>query len=162
MGEVVSIHRARARSEPAEELAEARVIPRFGIEGDFRSARKDRHVTLIEEETLRSVEAQLGVTILPGGSRRQIVVRGLALNPTVGQTLRIGEVLLAVTSFCDPCAKMDWKIGTGAREALTNRGGVCARALTGGVIRPGDHVMVDLAGESIAIVAGCPQYATAG
>ena len=162
MGEVVSLHRARERSAPAEALAAARVIPHFGIEGDFRSARKDRHVTLIEEETLRSVEAQLGVTIPPGGSRRQIVVRGLALNPTVGQTLRIGEVLLAVTSFCDPCVKMDWKIGPGAREALTNRGGVCARALTGGVIRPGDQVMVEPVGESIAIALDHPHHATAG
>ena len=140
--EVVSIHRAHERSAPAEALAEANVIAGFGIEGDFRSARRDRHVTLIEEETLRAVESQLGVTISSGGSRRQIVVRNLPLTPTVGQTLRIGDVVLAVTSFCDPCVKMDWKIGIGAREALAH-GGVCARVLTGGTIRPGDQVLVE-------------------
>jgi MOSC domain-containing protein YiiM len=142
MAEIVSIHRAHQRSAPAEALAEANVIAGFGIEGDFRSARRDRHVTLIEEETLRAVESRLGVTIAPGGSRRQIVVRGLPLIPTVGQTLRIGDVVLAVTSFCDPCIKMESKIGPGARIALEH-GGVCARVLTGGVMRPGDKVIVD-------------------
>lgn len=143
MAEVVSIHRARERSAPAEELTAARVVEGFGIEGDFRSARPDRHVTLIDEETLRAVERQLGVTISAGGSRRQIVVRGMALNPTVGKTLRIGEVVLAVTSFCDPCEKMEWKIGSGARTALAERGGVCARVVVGGVMRPGDELVVE-------------------
>jgi MOSC domain-containing protein YiiM len=140
MAVVVSVHRARERSAAAEELPAANVVQGFGIEGDFRSARKDRHVTLIEEETLRAVERQLGVTIAPGGSRRQIVVQGMTLNPTVGKTLRIGEVLLAVTSFCDPCVKMEWKIGPGARAALANRGGVCALVVSGGIIHPGDEV----------------------
>jgi hypothetical protein len=29
-------------------LAAARILPDFGLEGDFRSARPGRHVTLIE------------------------------------------------------------------------------------------------------------------
>ena len=151
MAEVVSIHRAGVRSAPAEELAAARVVTGFGIEGDFRSARTDRHVTLIEEETLRAVERQLGVTISPGGSRRQIVTRGMALNATVGKTLRIGEVVLAVTSFCDPCEKMEQKIGVGARAALRDRGGVCARVVQGGVMRPGDTVVVGPALEELEV-----------
>jgi len=48
MAEVVSIHRAHERSAPAEPLAAARILPDFGLEGDFRSARPGRHVTLIE------------------------------------------------------------------------------------------------------------------
>ena len=144
MAEVVSIHRALERSAPAEPLAAARILPDFGLEGDFRSARPGRHVTLIEEETLSAVGALLGIAIPAGASRRQIVVRGLSLNPTVGQTLHVGEVLLAVTSLCDPCSKMEDKIGLGAREALVNRGGVCARVVSGGLMRVGDTVAVGI------------------
>ena len=143
--EVVSIHRACARDAPAESLTSAEVRTEFGLEGDFRSQRPGRHVTLIEEETLRAVGEQLGIAIPSGASRRQIVVRGIALNATVGQTLRVGEVVLAVTSRCDPCVKMEGKIGPGAREALANRGGVCARVLAGGLLCVGDAVVVERA-----------------
>jgi MOSC domain-containing protein YiiM len=57
--------------------------------------------------------------------------------------LRVGEVLLAVTSRCDPCVKMNGKIGAGAQAALTDRGGVCARVLAGGILRVGDPVAVE-------------------
>lgn len=150
MAEVISIHRAPYRDAPAEPLASATVITDFGLEGDFRSERRDRHVTLIEAETLAAVEAALGVVIAPGGSRRQIVTRGLDLNPTVGHTLRIGEIVLAVTSRCDPCVKMDGKIGPGAQAALTDRGGVCARVVSGGTLHVGDTVVV----EPAAVLAG--------
>jgi MOSC domain-containing protein YiiM len=142
-GEVVSIHRAGFRDAPAESLKSARILTNFGLEGDFRSQRAGRHVTLIEEETLHAVGERLGIAIPSGASRRQIVVRGLALNPTVGKQLRIGEVVLEVTSLCDPCINMESKIGSGAREALTDRGGVCARVLAGGTMRVGDTVIVE-------------------
>ena len=141
--EVVSIHRACARDAPAESLTSAEIRTEFGLEGDFRSQRPGRHVTLIEEETLRAVGERLGIAIPPGASRRQIVVRGMALNATVGQTLRVGEVVLAVTSRCDPCVKMEGKIGPGARAALADRGGVCARVLAGGRLRVGDAVVIE-------------------
>ena len=147
MAEVVSIHRAPERDAPAESLTSATVLTDFGLEGDFRSQRAGRHVTLIEEETIMAVGRQLGIAIPPGASRRQIVVRGLALNPTVGQTLRLGEVLLEVTSLCDPCIKMEAKIGPGAQQALLDRGGVCARVLAGGTLRVRDAVTVEPAAE---------------
>ena len=143
MAEVVSIHRAHERDAPAESLTAATILTDFGLEGDFRSQRAGRHVTLIEAETLTAVGRQLGIAIPAGASRRQIVVRGLPLNPTVGHTLRLGEVMLAVTSLCDPCVKMEDKIGPGAREALANRGGICARVISGGILRVGDTVAVE-------------------
>src|SRR5947207_1257976 len=146
MAEVVSIHRAGWRDAPAESLTSATVLTDYGLEGDFRSQRAGRHVTLIEEETLTAVGEHLGLAIPAGASRRQIVVRGLALNPTVGQTLHVGEIVLAVTSLCDPCVKMEDKIGPGAQVALADRGGVCARVLHGGTLRVGDTVTVEPAG----------------
>jgi MOSC domain-containing protein YiiM len=143
MAEVISIHRAPVKDAPAEPLAEAVVRENYGLEGDWRSrAGKGRQVTLIEEEALDAVGHALGTPVKLGASRRQVVVRGLPLNPTVGQVLRVGEVELQVTGLADPCDNMERTIGPGARAALDDRGGVCARVLRGGTLRVGDPVRV--------------------
>ena len=143
VGEVVSIHRVHERDGVAEPLAQAMVLAGHGVEGDWRSrATTGRQLTLIEEEALVAAGATLGTVVPPGASRRQVVVRGLPLNPTVGQTLQVGDLVLAVTGLCDPCDNMEVKIGPGGRAALGNRGGVCARVLSGGTLRVGDTVRV--------------------
>ena len=69
------------------------------------------------------------------------MVRGIALNETVGKCLRVGPLLVSVEELCHPCANMEVKIGAGAQEAMLNRGGVCGRVIEGGVLRPGDPVI---------------------
>src|SRR5262245_27838777 len=98
MGHVVSIHRVGKRDDPAVPLDEARFEADFGLEGDWRS-RKDsaRQITLIEGETLEDVARHLGLaSVPPGASRRQVVVRGISLNETVGKRLRVGPLLIDV------------------------------------------------------------------
>jgi MOSC domain-containing protein YiiM len=145
MANVVSIHRITARDGLAVALDEANFLADFGLEGDWRSRRgRGRQITLIEADGLEHVARVLGLPAVPAGaSRRQVVVRGMALNETVGKCLRVGTVLVAVHELCDPCANMEVKIGPGAREAMHDRGGVCGRVLEGGVVRPGDPVTVE-------------------
>jgi MOSC domain-containing protein YiiM len=71
-----------------------------------------------------------------------VTVRGVPLRQALGKTLRVGEVLLAVTGPCDPCEQMNRTIGPGARTALQGWGGVCALVLEGGTLRPGDAIAV--------------------
>ncbi|MGH2352709.1 MAG: MOSC domain-containing protein [Chloroflexota bacterium] len=144
LGEVVTIHTVRERNGVAEPLAMANVVTDYGIEGDWRSRRDSgRQLTLIEEDALVATGRELGRPVPPGASRRQVVVRGLSLNETVGKTLRAGDLVLAVSSLCDPCDNMEVMIGPGARVALANRGGVCARVLQGGSLRSGDAIHVE-------------------
>ena len=143
MAEVVSIHMAGEPNSPARELSSAQVVTDHGIEGDWRSrSGNSRQLTLIEEEALLAIGRDLGSAVPDGASRRQVVVRGLTLNSTVGQTLRMGPVLVAVTALCHPCENMERTIGPGAQAAMANRGGVSARILQGGTLRPGDQVSV--------------------
>jgi MOSC domain-containing protein YiiM len=143
MAEVVSIHRVAERNGPAEWLQEAPVRTGYGIEGDWRSnARTSRQLTLIEQEALDQAARLLDRPLPFGVSRRQVVVRGLPLNPTVGSRLRLGQLVLEVTEVCDPCDNMERTIGRGGKSALTNRGGICARVLAGGTLRVGDAVTV--------------------
>ena len=142
-GEVVTVHTVRERNGVAEALAVAGVRSDYGLEGDWRSRRgSERQVTLIDEESLLAAGERLGYPVPPGASRRQVTVRGLPLRDVLGRTLRVGEVLLAVTGPCDPCEQMNRTIGPGARAALEGWGGVCARVLEGGTLRPGDAIAV--------------------
>jgi MOSC domain-containing protein YiiM len=137
---VLSIHRVAKKDGPTTQLSEAHFVADFGLEGDWRARPgRSRQITLIEEEALLSVAQALGLAPPPpGASRRQVLVRGIALNALVGTRLRIGPVLVQVTSLCTPCNKMEARIGPGAEKAMAGRPGVCGMILAGGIIRPGD------------------------
>jgi MOSC domain-containing protein YiiM len=142
MATVVSIHRVAQRDADAVALDAASFTADRGLDGDWRSsAGHGRQITLIEAEALEHVARALGhEAIPPGASRRQVVVRGIALNDTVGKRLRVGPLVVQVDELCDPCLNMEAKIGSGAQAAMAHRGGVCGRVLEGGVLRPGDPV----------------------
>ena len=144
MGRVVSIHRVPSRDAPAVALDGARFIADFGLDGDWRArADSDRQITLVEVEALDAAAAALGIpSIPPGASRRQVVVRGVALNETVGRHLQVGALLVRVVDLCHPCRNLEVKIGRGAQAAMANRGGVCGRVVEGGVVRPGEPVEI--------------------
>lgn len=146
MGTVISIHRVAVRAGPTELLAEANYIANFGLEGDWRSRKgRGRQITLIEAEALERVADILDLDeIPPGASRRQILVRGISLNETVGKKLRVGPLLIAVHDLCDPCKNMETMIGPGAWQAMEQRGGICARVIEGGILKPGDAISIVL------------------
>jgi MOSC domain-containing protein YiiM len=144
MANVLNIHRVAKRGGPTELLAEASYIANFGLEGDWRSRKgRGRQITLIEAEALERVADILHMDEIPAGaSRRQVLVRGISLNDTVGKKLRVGPLLIEVHDLCDPCKNMETMIGPGAWSAMENRGGICARVLEGGILRPGDTIEV--------------------
>ena len=136
-------HRALRAHGSASPLTEAAVQTNHGIEGDWHSrANTSAQLTLIEEEALERAAWTLDRAIPTGASRRQVVVRGLPLNPTVGKCLPNGEVKLEVVMRCDPCDRMERTIGSGARAALEGRGGIRTRVRQGGMLRVGDPVVV--------------------
>lgn len=140
-GQVVSIHIVRVEAQPAEAYSDVKVLPDFGIEGDYRSGQSPhRQVTLVEEEVLADVGSALGIEVSPGASRRQIMVRGIRLNALLDKTIHIGQVTVRGESLCDPCDNMERTIGRGARRLLEGRGGLCCRVLEGGTLSVGDTV----------------------
>lgn len=144
MGVVVSIHVVPEKHGPAIELGAAHFLADYGLEGDWRSRKgRSRQMTLIEMEALERVASQLGLPdVAPGASRRQVVVRDVRLDETIGKRLQIGPAIVRVEQSCDPCSRMEVTIGPRAREHLGGHGGVCARVIEGGTIRPGDSVTI--------------------
>lgn len=122
-----------------------------GIVGDRFFSRSLRHpgrnLTLVEAEAVADAATELGLTIVPEATRRNLVTRGIRLNDLVGREFRVGEVLMRGIELCEPCIVLGRNLaGHGQTPghiiaAFANRGGLRATVLSDGVIRSGDAIV---------------------
>ncbi|WP_431912325.1 MOSC domain-containing protein [Nonomuraea jabiensis] len=115
-----------------------------------------RQVHLIHEELFAEV-GRAGFTVSPGELGENITTQGLdLLGLPVGTLLRIGEeAVVELTGLRNPCVQIDGfqngllKQVVGRDEAghLVRRAGVMSVVRTGGVVRPGDVIRVELPAE---------------
>lgn len=108
-----------------------------GITGDRYENARHRQVTVQTLEELGLAEAELGRTIDPLLTRRNITLSTGRLDRTPGATLAIGEVLLEVVRDAAPCKLLEDNLGRDAKLALHKRAGVVCRTLAGGQITIG-------------------------
>lgn len=136
---------------PKSSVFEA-LITEDGLDGDRQADPRyhggpDRAVVLFSLDVIARLQAE-GHPIAPGATGENLTVSGLdwkAVQP--GITLAIGPVRLQVTSFATPCRKIghafhrsNYMRVSQARHPGFSR--VCARVLAGGIVRPGDAVVV--------------------
>lgn len=116
-----------------------------GLTGDHArpGPRNARQVTLIQWEHLAVVSALLGREITPADLRRNIAVSGINLFSLKGRRFRIGRALLETTGWCQPCARLEQRLGRGTFQAMRGHGGITARVIEGGIIRLDDEVRVE-------------------
>lgn len=149
------------RKAPARSVSEAQAVPGRGLSGDRRAARerrgddaRRREVTLIQYEHLAPIAQWCGLaSVDPCALRRNLVLSGLNLlamrSPfhDVHFVWRIGDdVRIVLTGPCDPCSRMEEALGAGGYNAMRGHGGMTARIVTGGTIRVGDRVVLDIGG----------------
>ena len=140
----------------------------FGVEGDVHGGatvkhrfrmRKDpsqpnlRQVHLIHEELFEEVR-QAGFEVAAGQLGENVTTRGIDLLALPrGTRLRLGEAaVVEVTGLRNPCAQIDgfrkglMKQGVGRDEddRPRFRSGIMSVVVTGGVVRAGDAVEIDL------------------
>jgi len=112
-----------------------------------------RQVHLIHAE-LHDELREAGFTITPGQMGENVTTRGVdLLGLPAGARLRLGETAtIEVTGLRNPCAQLD-RIAPGLMAAtldrddegkLVRKAGVMGVVLTGGEVRPGDAIAVDL------------------
>ena len=146
MGELVGIAIRDAKRAAMRELQSATVTPDAGVADDFRGKPGKRQVTLLSADVWNTVCAELN-SDLPWTIRRaNLLVAGIDLPKSAGETIQVGPVKLRVTMETDPCSRMDEQ-HDGLRAALTPdwRGGVCCEVLSGGEISIGDSVQLETA-----------------
>jgi hypothetical protein len=96
-------------------------------------------LTLVEAEALEELSAR-GVELAPVEARRNLIVRGIALDDLIGQPFRVGEVECFGQRRCEPCSHLERLTRPGVLRGLVHRGGLRADVRSAGEIRVGDRV----------------------
>ena len=148
-GIVEEIYVTGKGSSPMERVEEIRAVENGGLEGDrykegtgyWTSYGDVCEVTLIEGEDLDEIENE-GLGVKNGEHRRNIITRGVDLERLRGSRFRIGEAVLEYDRPRPPCKHIQDMTEPGMTRALRRRGGICARVVEGGLIRPRDEISV--------------------
>ena len=136
---VEAIHLGAPRTPELWAVESVSAVTGKGLEGDrhfhAEGARPGQALTLVEAEIVEDVG------LPPGGTRRQVTVRGVRLNELVGRRFRVGEVECYGVELCEPCVHLEQMTRPGIIEELVHRGGINADILTDGTISVGDEVV---------------------
>lgn len=138
-----------ASRAPMIELDAVEARLEAGLTGDHSrpGPRNARQVTFIQWEHLAVVSALLGREpnnlLQPEDLRRNIAISGMNLFSLKGRRFRIGQALFETTGWCQPCARLEERLGEGTFQAMRGHGGITARVLRSGIIRLNDAVIVE-------------------
>ncbi|MDH3511709.1 MAG: MOSC domain-containing protein [Gammaproteobacteria bacterium] len=155
-GQVISINIAVAEGAQVLELPVATLITEQGIDGDRYCAPASppnlNQISLVESEVIESFAAEAGVDMQPREVRRNIVTRDISLNDLVGKKFCLGNVEAIGTELAEPCKgiaeiliakyRLEYLTAKDIVASLLHRGGLYARVLRGGSVRPGDPINV--------------------
>lgn len=143
-GEVRWIGVRPASRAPIVEIEAVEARRDAGLTGDHArpTPRNQRQVTLIQWEHLPVVAALIGTPVAPADLRRNLAIAGINLFSLKNRRFRIGQAVLETTGWCQPCARLEERLGAGTFQAMRGHGGLTARVLESGIIRLGDRVQV--------------------
>lgn len=147
-GTVEAIFVTHEGSAPMVRSEEVETVAGCGIRGDrycegtgFWAHYGDVcQVTLISGEDLDYIRDETGIKVQDGEHRRNIITRGIDLSKLRRRRFRVGEALLEFDRSRPPCKHVQDLTEPGMTRALRNRGGICARVIESGRIRPGDSI----------------------
>jgi MOSC domain-containing protein YiiM len=146
-GRLLSIFIRPTPGERVLELKEVHAVPGKGLKGDYyyngiahKGREPARELTLIEKETLQTLEHENKISLSPADSRRNLLTENVPLNQLVGKEFRVGDVTLKGIRLCEPCSHLASLTQEAILPALVHRGGLRAEILTEGVIRVGDPI----------------------
>lgn len=120
-----------------------------GLTGDHArpGPRNARQVTLIQWEHLAVVSSLLGRAddnpLQPQDLRRNIVISGINLFSLKNRRFRIGQAVFETTGWCQPCARLEQRLGLGTFQAVRGHGGITARVIQSGIVRLDDVLCIE-------------------
>ncbi len=129
-------------------LASVEVVADEGLVGDRYTKASNRRspdyqVTLIELENIEAFTRATGLTLAPEMPRRNIVTRGIRLNPLCGKRFSVGDSLFEGLELCEPCSLFAKRTHREILKFFVRKGGLRARILSGGEIHVGDSIGED-------------------
>lgn len=171
VGEVLSVSRSTTHTFSKQTVEGIRLLAGLGVEGDAHMGQTAKHrsrvaqnpnqpnlrqVHLIHSELFDELRSA-GFHVEPGQMGENITTRGIdLLGLPTGTKLYIGEIaVIEITGLRNPCAQID-NFQSGLLSAvldhdengnLIRKAGVMAIVLTGGEVRVGHTVHVNLPAE---------------
>jgi MOSC domain-containing protein YiiM len=170
-GVVAAVSRDAAHSFSKPNVERIRLLAGLGVEGDAHLGRTVQHLSRVRRDptqpNLRQVHlihAELhdelraaGFHVRAGDMGENVTTRGIdLLGLPSGTRLRLGDAaVVQVTGLRNPCAQLD-RFQPGLMAAVLDRdgdgnlvrkSGIMAVVLTGGEVRPGDAIRVELPAE---------------
>jgi len=139
---------APERGAPMARVTQVEALHGVGLQGDrytHTASRFSAHyqVTLIELEAIEAFTRETGLALTPEMPRRNIVTHGVRLNDLVGLRFQVGEALFEGAELCEPCTLFARRTHREVLKVLRGRGGLRARVVKGGPIRPGDAIRAE-------------------
>ncbi len=167
-GVVVAVSRSSSHTMRKPARARIRLLPGLGVEGDAHAGATVKHRSRVArnpaQPNLRQVHLmpvewiqalrERGFTLEPGQMGENVTTSGIdLLGLPKGTRLQMGAMAtVELTGLRNPCKQLD-SIQPGlmaanldrvADGALLRKAGVMSIVLTGGDVRPGDAIRVDL------------------
>lgn len=141
---IAGIYTALKAGAPITSHATVDLVPGAGIPGDRYATGRghwsdpkwpDQELTLFEAEIAEALGMDAHLL------RRNIVTRGVRLDDLIGARVRVGDAVIEGVRPCDPCRYIELLLDRpGLLKALTARGGLRARVVSGGRISVGDGI----------------------
>ncbi len=158
-GRVEAIHVAPEAGAPMEPRDRVRTHAGRGLDGDRYTTgtghwsairRSGDGLTIVAAEAIDAVNAEHGLGLAPGDTRRNVTVRGVDLDALIGREFAIGAVRVRGVRRCEPCQYLEGLLDKPVLVPLVHRGGLRVEILTDGEIAVGDPI------EPIDLPAGTP------
>lgn len=99
-----------------------------------------KNITIIESEKVFEFSAATGEDFTTRDARRNIVTKGIELNPLLGHEFFVGDVKVRAFELCEPCSLLAKRTTRQVLRGLVHKGGLRCEILTSGVIRLGDPI----------------------
>jgi hypothetical protein len=167
-GTVMAVSRSSGHTMSKPSRGQIRLLAGLGVEGDAHCGRTIKHRSRVARDptqpNLRQVHlihgelhdelAAAGFAVSAGQMGENVTTRGIdLLDLPTGTRLRLGDTaVVEVTGLRNPCAQLDGiqpglmkaTLDRDADGGLVMKSGIMGVVLTGGDVRPGDAIGVEL------------------
>lgn len=143
MGRIISVNISKQRSSGKKPESSVLLKEEYGIEGDAHAGKAGtRHVSILAWENILEMKSK-GIDAGPGDFAENITTEGIDMAAfKVGAKIRLGQqALVEIIGIGKP----EWKPGdyNFKGEALLAERGAFARILAGGLVKPGDAIIIE-------------------
>ena len=140
-GSVVAVSISSSKGERKTPVATVTLQAEHGIVGDAHAGSWHRQVSLLAFESIAKMRA-FGLNVGSGAFAENITTAGVDLvSLPIGTRLIIGTAILEVTQIGKECHNR-CAIYEQAGDCVMPKEGIFAKVVVGGIIRPGDALIV--------------------